>query len=88
MGNKYEQNAEFELDLHGYNTFEAKEVLDATLLADEYDHIRIIIGKGNHSVDGPVLPDFVRAYLNGRNIRYRQAKLRDGGAGALEVFLN
>lgn len=88
MGNKYEQNAELEIDLHGYTTAEAKEVLDATLLADEYDHIRIIIGKGNHSIDGPVLPDFVRSYLNYRNIRYRPSKLHDGGQGALEVFLN
>lgn len=88
MGNKYVQHAEFELDLHGYTTGEAKEILDATILADEYHHIRIIVGKGNHSEFGPVLPDFVRAYLNERNIHYRPSKLRDGGSGALEVFLN
>ncbi len=87
MGNKYEQIAEAELDLHGYTAAEAKDVLDEMFTAGEYKHVRIIIGKGNHSVDGPVLPNFVKSYLNARNINYRQSKLRDGGQGALEVFL-
>ena len=85
--NKYEQHAEMELDLHGCTTLESERALNDVLKEAKYKHIRIIIGKGTHSENGPVLPIFVRNYLNARGLKHRPAKLKDGGEGALEVFL-
>lgn len=87
MVNKYEQNAEIQIDLHGYTTMEAKEILDTLLEENKYKHVRIVVGRGTNSVNGPILPDFVRNYLNTHSIRYNQSKIQDGGEGALEVFL-
>ena len=85
--NKYIQNPEHIIDLHGYTTAETQDLLDELLAEAEYQHVRIIIGRGHNSENGPVLPDFVKNYLNNRNIRYNQSKIQDGGEGALEVFL-
>lgn len=87
MPNKYEQNPEIEIDLHGKTMAESKVILDELIEDQEYVYVRVIVGKGAHSANGPVLPHFVRNYLTERNIRYNPAKLRDGGEGALEVFL-
>ena len=87
MVNKYQQNAEYEIDLHGYTTSESKDILDSLLQEAKYNHVRIIVGKGNNSENGPILPSFVMNYLKSRNIRYNQSKIQDGGEGALEVFL-
>lgn len=87
MSNKYEQIAESEIDLHGYTTEEAREVLEEMMSSGKYKHVRVIVGKGRHSAGGAVLPDFVKAYLNMRSIKYNQSKIKDGGEGALEVFL-
>lgn len=51
-------------------------------------HVRIITGKGNHSRNGAVLNVFVKNYLDIQSIRYNQAKIQDGGEGALEVFIS
>jgi DNA-nicking Smr family endonuclease len=85
--NKYEQQPEYILDLHGYTAYEAEQALKEFFTEGEFSHIRIIVGKGNHSVDGAVLPNVVKAFLNQKNISFRQSKIQDGGAGALEVFL-
>jgi DNA-nicking Smr family endonuclease len=87
MVNKYEQQPGAVIDLHGYTTAEAEVILRDVITHAEHKHIRIITGKGNRSEFGPVLPNFVKSYLNARNILYRQSKIQDGGAGALEVFL-
>lgn len=87
MVNKYEQKAEIEIDLHGYTTAESEEILDTLVRDRKYKIVRIIVGKGNRSENGPVLPDFVRNYLYTHGIRYNQSKITDGGSGALEVFL-
>jgi DNA-nicking Smr family endonuclease len=84
--NKYPQTPDVELDLHGYTTFEAGEALDEIIKEGGYSHIRIIVGKGRRSVGGPVLPDFVKNYLNARGIRWNQSLIQNGGEGALEVF--
>lgn len=84
--NKYQQEPEFELDLHGWTMMEAKEELDEIIREGDYSHIRVIVGKGKNSADGPVLPNFVKNYLNERNIRFSQSKIQDGGEGALEVY--
>lgn len=85
--NKYEKIPEAVIDLHGYTTQEAEETLRGLLKTVGVHHVRIIVGKGNHSANGPVLRDFVKRYLFMRNIRSAPSKLKDGGEGALEVFL-
>ncbi len=87
MPNKYIQNPEVEIDLHGCTTLEARELLDSVVDEKRYSYIRIIVGKGNNSENGPVLPNFVKGYLNARGLPYKPAKMNDGGEGALEVFL-
>ena len=79
MANKYEQKAEIEIDLHGHTTAESKEILDALLKEKKYSIVRIIVGKGTHSVGGAVLPNFVRSYLHSHGIRYKQSKISNGG---------
>lgn len=85
--NKYIQNPGYVIDLHGFTTYETQSILDELIEEAEYKHIRVIVGKGLNSENGPILPDFVKNYLNKRNIRFSQSKLQDGGEGALEVFL-
>lgn len=85
--NKYSQEPERVLDLHGHNTIESKIALDELFEERGCSHVRIIVGKGLNSVNGPVLPYFVKNYLNERGIRFNQAKIQDGGEGALDVFL-
>ena len=87
MPNKYPQTPDIEIDLHGYTTAETKDVLDSLLRERRHNIVRLIVGKGNNSANGPVLPDFVRTYLTERGIRYNQAKIQHGGAGAMDVFL-
>ena len=86
-GNKYAQVPDLILDFHGYTTFECQEELEALIRDQEYKHIRVIIGRGRNSTNGPVLPDFVKNYLTSQNIRFNQSKIQDGGEGSLEVFL-
>lgn len=85
--NKYESIPDRIIDLHGYTASEAEETLRALLKTADVRHVRIIVGKGNHRAGGPVLSDFVKRYLFMRNIRFSPSKLKDGGEGALEVFL-
>jgi DNA-nicking Smr family endonuclease len=85
--NKYKQNAELEIDLHGYTTYETQDILNELVAERKYKHIRVITGRGLNSQDGPVLPDFVKNYFDIRGIRFSQSKPADGGDGALEVFL-
>jgi DNA-nicking Smr family endonuclease len=87
MVNKYAQIPEKVIDLHGCTMSEAKEILDSLISSRMYAHVRVITGKGNKSAGAPVLPSFVRDYFNARQIRYNNAKLHEGGEGALEVFL-
>ncbi len=63
-----------------------KHVLEDVIEAGEYSHIRIIVGKGLNSPNGPILPDFVRNFLTEKGIRFSQSKIQNGGEGALEVF--
>ena len=87
MVNKYKQNAEKEIDLHRYTKSESENIIDSLIKEGKYKHVRIIIGKGNNSINGPILPNFVKNYLSNRNIRYNPSKIKDGGEGAIEVFL-
>jgi len=84
--NKYERTPEIIIDLHGHTACDAKKELDK-ILSENYSHVRIITGKCSFRERGPVLGPFVRKYLEERNIKFNPAKMRDGGEGALEIFL-
>ena len=84
--NKYMRTPSRIIDLHGYTTAEAKVALDE-LVRSQDSYVRIIVGKGNHSENGPVLREFVKRFLLSKNIHFNQSKIQDGGDGALEVFL-
>lgn len=84
--NKYPQLPDRIIDLHGCTTSESKEIIDGLLEDREISHVRLIVGRGLNSPNGPVLPNFIKAYLNSRAVNFRQAKIQDGGEGALEVF--
>jgi DNA-nicking Smr family endonuclease len=85
--NKYPQIPDELFDFHGMTTSECKLELEDIVRCGEYFHIRIIVGKGTRSPNGPILPDFVRNFLTERNIRFSPSKPQDGGEGALEVYL-
>jgi len=85
--NKYPQIPDRIIDLHGFTTSESKEIIDELLADQKISHLRLIVGKGLNSQAGPILPNFVKTYLNSKGISFRPAKIQDGGEGALEVFL-
>jgi DNA-nicking Smr family endonuclease len=79
-----------ELDLHGYYAGEARAAV-LEFLNDAYTdglkRVRIIVGKGNRSANGAVLPDTIKSLLNQEGFEYTYAKIQDGGEGALEVMV-
>ncbi|OGZ04863.1 MAG: hypothetical protein A2845_05215 [Candidatus Lloydbacteria bacterium RIFCSPHIGHO2_01_FULL_49_22] len=85
--NKYPQQPDEIIDLHGRIITETECILRDLFAKDGPLHVRIIVGKGIHSKGGPVLRDFVKNYLTSRNIRFSQSKIQDGGDGALEVYV-
>ena len=87
---KYSPIVEAELDLHGYYAEEAKNAVREFLneaYRNDLSRVRIIVGKGNRSKDGAVLPDAIKSLLNQEGYDYTYAKIQDGGEGALEVTL-
>jgi len=82
-----------QLDLHGLNREEAREMLAQFLLASLTRGrrcLRIIHGKGLRSPGRePVLKELVRNWLANRPevLAYSQARAADGGAGAVTVLL-
>ena len=87
---QYEPFVDEELDLHGCTREEAREAIEDFLhgaKARGCERVRIIVGKGTRSTDGPVLPDVAKAVLVSHGLTYSYAKLCSGGEGALEVRL-
>ncbi len=84
--NKYIQNPDKIVDLHGLTTDESEGVLNSLLRGPRGAHVRMIVGKGTRSANGPVLPNFVKHYLARHDVSFRQSKIQEGGEGALEVF--
>ncbi len=82
-----------QLDLHGLNREEAREMLAQFLLsslARGNRCLRIIHGKGLRSPGRePVLKELVKNWLANRPevLAYSQARATDGGAGAVTVLL-
>lgn len=89
--NKYLQDSQAELDLHGLTKEEAR--IEILIFLDEvnnkgYDNVRIITGKGIHSKNNKgVLKEYVQSVLDEECLKYCDAKINDGGSGALDVKL-
>lgn len=82
--------ADAELDLHGCSSLEARTELAAFLAEarmEKWKTVRVIVGKGTRSPEGPVLPSVVQEELKARDLRWTYAPPRYGGEGALEVEL-
>jgi DNA-nicking Smr family endonuclease len=83
-----------QLDLHGLTREEAIEALEP-FLQSAYSAgekgVLIITGKGNHSVEGPVLQQIVAAWLREQGkawiSEYAPAPPEMGGSGAFVAFL-
>jgi DNA-nicking Smr family endonuclease len=87
-GNKYIFVPDEVLDLHGLTGKEAAaEVADLRSRYDRGTHLRIIIGKGTHSRDYPVIPHVVRNALMAQAIPWNYAKQKDGGEGAIDCVI-
>ncbi len=84
--NKYERVPEHIIDLHGFTTKEAGEILDELIEKGGYSHVRVITGKGTFRETGPVMRRYVENYLENRDITFQVAKLQNGGEGAFEVY--
>jgi len=90
MSNKYSKTVQDTLDLHQYTKDEAQSaVLEFLDKSESAGHslIRIIVGKGIHSENGPVLGDFVRNFLDEKGYKYSNAKINEGADGAIDVVL-
>ena len=89
--NKYLQTVEDTLDLHHSYSREAVYAVSDFLNNAQEQHmskVRIIVGKGIHStIEGGVLGDVVRNYLHDNNFNYTDAKIQDGGSGAIDISL-
>lgn len=89
--NKYQQVAREEIDLHGLTRAEARDSLLKFLeyaKEKKYDRVRVITGKGLHSENGQsVLNGCVKNILEREGLKYSDAKLYDGGSGAIDVLL-
>jgi DNA-nicking Smr family endonuclease len=90
--NKYLQVSQDEIDLHGFTREEAREsLLDFLQNARDrkYKLVRIITGKGLHSENGQsVLSGFIKNLLEREDLKYSDAKLYDGGSGAIDVQIS
>ena len=87
--NKYLQVVQAEIDLHGFIRAEALDLLLKFLENSrdkKYKRIRIITGKGLHSENGQsVLSGYVKNILEKEGLKYSDAKIYDGGSGAIDV---
>ena len=90
--NKYAQAIEDELDLHGCTQAETKDLVNQFLdnaRVNEFINIRIITGKGSHSTNGQgVLKELVESILHKQNLNFKDAKINEGGSGAINIKIN
>jgi DNA-nicking Smr family endonuclease len=83
---------EDKIDLHGRTILEAESLLSSFIQQSRKDGLRkilIIHGKGNHSLNGPVLTGWLKRYLESSSIcgETGNPEKRDGGTGATWVIL-
>lgn len=90
--NKYLEPVDQELDLHGKTKTESiLELME--FLKDShslnYSKIRIITGKGIHSKNGiGVLKKHIEDFLISHDYKFSNAKINEGGEGAIIVYLD
>lgn len=83
------------IDLHGLRAADAAPALETRLaaaIARGARHVLVIHGRGNHSIDAPVLPGMVvdvltRGASAGSVLGFCRARPQDGGDGATCVLL-
>jgi DNA-nicking Smr family endonuclease len=89
--NKYYLNPEAVLDLHGFTKKEAERAFFEFLEESQekgFRKIKIITGQGWHNKDfQSILKPFIEDLLDKENYSYTDAKINDGGRGALIVNL-
>ena len=88
--NKYPQSPQAVCDLHGLTKAEARESINIFLEHAKKNNlsiVRIITGKGLHSVSGGVLKNFTENYLSEKGYEYKNSKISQGGEGALDIKL-
>ena len=90
MPNKYSQTPQAELDLHQHTREQALDAAAAFLEASKqagHAAVRIIVGRGLHSKNGPVLGGAVRDFLEKEGYQFGNAKISEGSIGAIDVKL-
>ncbi|MEI6378232.1 MAG: Smr/MutS family protein [Candidatus Falkowbacteria bacterium] len=88
--NKYLQEPQAVLDLHGLTLDEADNAVNDFVdeaMRKNYRLVRIITGKGLGSTGGPVLRPWLEDYLVFGGFDWRQAKISEGGEGAFDIKL-
>ena len=90
--NKYLLPIEAEIDLHGMTRFEAVQEVAHFLkdcISDHNHKVRIITGRGLHSKNNEgVLKNHIENYLIDHGYKFSNAKINEGGEGALIVLLD
>ena len=75
-----------EIDLHGLNMSQSKRILDSLFdwlkTHPEIHKLDIVVGVGNRSLHGPVLPSFVINYLKEKGL------IGENINGVIKVNLN
>ncbi|KKR19504.1 MAG: hypothetical protein UT48_C0034G0004 [Parcubacteria group bacterium GW2011_GWE2_39_37] len=89
QSNRGESRIDETLDLHGYYQIDATAALLEFLeeaKENDYRLVKIITGKGIHSINQQaVIKDLVEDILRHRDYEYSEAKINQGGSGALLV---
>ncbi len=89
--NKYPQQIEAELDLHGLTKEESKNKTLTFLVSckkNKFKTVQIITGKGIHSKNGSILKPFIENLLKKEGYFFETAKINEGGSGAIKIKLN
>lgn len=87
--NKYLPILKDVLDLHEFSRENAAVAVENFLKnakEKKYERIRIITGKGLHSKGGKgILKEYIKKILANNGLKYSDAKLFEGGSGAIDV---
>lgn len=87
--NKYLSPTQDILDLHEFTREEAALKVENFLKNakdKKYRKVRIITGKGIHSASGRgILKGFVENIVENAGLKYSDAKINEGGSGAIDV---
>jgi DNA-nicking Smr family endonuclease len=88
--NKYVNNIDAQIDLHGLYLEEAQQKVQLFLLESKkkgLNRVLVITGKGIHSKQEGVLHKMIPDFIRRLNFSCISAKINNGGEGAFEVSL-